>query len=581
MKIAVHNLLGVEQAVFAVPRIALIGGVNGAGKSSILEAVSCVIRGEHETRGVRTKRDAGTLVRSGAPAGSATIEWEDGKARVVWPDAKAEQSGTPRFLGTALGIGAARWMDLSEKKRLDEMAERLRLAPTKADLEAFLRDYHTRKNPDGDDAAADAPQPVKPETIDAVWKLVEEQGWDAAHTKASEQVKALRARWEERSRSRFGASKSRTWRPPLLDETQTYTVEGAEATLREKRAEVERLVAAGAVSAEDVARTRAESEGLGPAKAQEEALRAKLAKLDAALEAERATLAGMPDIFEPIHTIPCPHCAKPLWLNRPSPSEPYRIETPPPERPAAEIKEARVRKQAVAQGIDHMTRDVNGTQRELQDVVARIRAAEAATKRLAELEAAPPVTDADLAEARAQEAQAEQVLSAVRDWMACKTIYAEWERSQPILAALDPTGVRAARVGEVITAFNAQLATLSAIAGWGDVAMTPDGGLTMRGRPYHLLSESERWRADLTVTLALAQMEKPALVLVDRLDVLHPQARPGVFQLLAHVGVPALVCCTAKDAAALPPLHKVKVPGTDEVFGRTFWLENGRLAPVE
>ncbi len=85
---------------------------------------------------------------------------------------------------------------------------------------------------------------------------------------------------------------------------------------------------------------------------------------------------------------------------------------------------------------------------------------------------------------------------------------------------------------------------------------------------------------DFTITLALAAMERPVVVLVDRLDILHPQARPGVFKALAALGIPSVVGCTAKDVAALPPLHKVMVEGTDQAFGRTYWLENGRLAPV-
>jgi energy-coupling factor transporter ATP-binding protein EcfA2 len=576
MRARIRNLLGVEAADLPLARIALIGGRNGAGKSSILEGLACVVRGEHGARDVKTKKDAPALVRSGAPSASALIEWEDGSARVLWPEGEAKTEGTPRALGTPLGIGSVRWMSLSDKRRAEEMAERLRLQPTRDHLASWLADHAAEQ-----EKAGKPIDPVKPETIDAVWVLIERQGWDGAHAKAAEQVTKLRGAWEDRTKERFGSAKAATWRPPILDESEVYTVEAAEAELAKFRKAVEDLLVAGAVSAEDVERARKASEDLGPAQARETAARAKMAELDAAIEAERAAIAKMPWPEEVVHTYPCPHCERPLWLHRENDTEPYKITKPPKEIPAAEIKKRRLDRQAREQSAAKMERELRDVTDEAQKALAAVKAAQEATARLAELEARPKVTDEAMADARADATRAEVTLMAVKDWQEAQRIFAEWRRSQPVLGALSPDGVRAARVAEAIAAFNLRLAHLSGIAGFGEVALNPDTTPVLAGRAYHLLSESERWRVDLVLTLALAELEKAALVLVDRLDVLHPQARPGVFQLLAHAGIPAVVCCTAKDAGALPPLHKVKVPGTDEVFGATYWIENGRLAPVE
>lgn len=564
IRVRIRNLMGVEAADLPLSRIALVGGLNGAGKSSLLEGIACAVVGSHETRGVSTKRGAATLVREGSPAGSATLEWEDGAVRVAWPDAEASSKGAPRFLGTPLGIGATHWMDLSEKKRAAEMAERLRLQPTQEHLAAFLAD-----------------KDVKAETVAAVWRLIEDQGWDAAHKKAQEQATKLRGRWEQVAGEAFGSKKAEGWRPMILDDAEIYTEEAATDAVKAAKVTVERLLVAGAISDEQISRARAEAADLGPAKAREQAARQKIAELDATIEKAQADLAKIGPTDQAVHTYPCPHCQRPVWLKRDRATEPFHLVKPPAPLTEAEVEQRRLARQALEHAIAKSQAELKAATATAQEAVGKVRAAEAATTRLAELEAMPRTNSAELAEARQAQAKAEAVLDAVRAWEQAKAIFADWQRSQPIIEALAPTGVRAKRVAEAIAAFNDRLAQISARAGFGTVALDASTDATLNGRAFSLLSESERWRVNLVLTLALAQMEQAAVVLVDRLDVLHPQARPGVFMALHEVGIPAVVGCTAKDSAQLPPLHKAKVPGTDEVFGATYWLEGGRLAPVE
>lgn len=564
MDARIRNFMGVEQADFPLKNIVLLGGRNAAGKSSVLEGLSCVVRGSHEARGVTTKKGAAALVRDGAPAGSAAITWEDGGQRVTWPEAEVQTQGKARFLGSALGIGAVRWMDVPEKRRAAEMAERLQLQPTKEHLVAFLREKE-----------------VKQETIDFVWTMVDEQGWDAAHRKAQDQASKLRGRWEQVSGQTFGSQKAAKWRPILLDEAEVYTEEAAAAAVKKAKEEVEALLIAGAISEEEVRRAREASENLGPAQARQKAAQQKIAELDAAIEKATEALAKIGPTDVAVHTYPCPHCERPVWLNREAPNEPYRLVKPPPTLAADELKRRRLETQALEQTIRQKQDAIAAATRDAAQALAEIQAAQAATARLAEIEAMPKANDEKLAEARGAQATAEAVLDAVKAWKAAEAIYADWLRTQPIIEALAPAGVRAKRVAEAVQAFNERLAKISARAAFPVVSVTPETDAMLAGRPYGLLSESERWRVDLVLTLALAELEHASLVLVDRLDMLHPQARPGVFMALHEVGIPAVVACTAKDAAQLPALHRVNVPGTSVPFGRTYWLEDGRLSPVE
>lgn len=568
MRIKVRNVLGCETADLVAQRISLVGGHNGAGKSSLLDAIACAVTGTHAIRGVKTKKDAAAAVRDGAPAGAVAIEWGDehagGSQRVTWPDGEVQAKGRAVFLGSPLGIGAVRWMDLSEKVRATEMADRLSLHPKREHLAAFLADSG-----------------LSDETIAALWALVEDQGWDAAHRKAQDQAARLRGRWEQVTRVQFGAKKADGWRPPLLDDENIYSEDTASQTVTAARDKVEGMVAAGAISSDAVERARAAAANLGPAQAKEKAARAKLAQADGALEKARRDLADAPGAEQVAHTYPCPHCQKPLLLRRRAASEPYRVEIPPPEISNDEAKRRRLRLQALESSIKSLEEDVAEATREVQAALAEIKVATDATARLAEIEAKPQVNAAQLAAARADLARAESVLEAIRCWEQSKQIFAEWRRSQPAIEALSPTGVRASRVAAAVSAFNERLAAISAYARFPRVAVAENTDAMLGGRPYSLLSESEKWRVDLVLTLAFAELERASVVLVDRLDILTPQARPGVFMALRQIGIPGVVCMTAKEASAIPALQRVKAPDTGEAFGVSYWIENGRLAPVE
>ena len=52
------------------------------------------------------------------------------------------------------------------------------------------------------------------------------------------------------------------------------------------------------------------------------------------------------------------------------------------------------------------------------------------------------------------------------------------------------------------------------------------------GRVYGLLSESEKWRCDAMLAIAIARLSGLRFVTLDRFDVLQPSARPQILGLL-------------------------------------------------
>lgn len=95
-----------------------------------------------------------------------------------------------------------------------------------------------------------------------------------------------------------------------------------------------------------------------------------------------------------------------------------------------------------------------------------------------------------------------------------------------IAEALAPTGIPAEILAGALDPFNELLAAQAAVATWQAVVITPEIDITYGGRLYGLLSESEKWRADTLLAIAIARLSGIRLVLLDRFDVLQPTARP-------------------------------------------------------
>ena len=89
------------------------------------------------------------------------------------------------------------------------------------------------------------------------------------------------------------------------------------------------------------------------------------------------------------------------------------------------------------------------------------------------------------------------------------------------------------------------------------------------GRPYGLLSESERWRADAAIAEAIAHRSGLGLLVLDRLDVLDLDGRSRCIRWLAGLarrGAQVIVMATLKACPERLP------EGV-----RCVWLEGGRI----
>lgn len=564
MRLRVSNVLGVAAADVPLRGITLVAGQNGAGKSSLLNAAAAAALRLWTLRGTRKKADAAAIVRTGAQAGSAALEWGTGAVAVNWPSLEIEATGDAdvRAMGSPFAIGALRWMEASADKRMADLAERLQLAPSVDEIAEFLAAKR------GGAAAGER------DLATAIHDKVSINGWDATHKAAQEHGSKLKGRWEEASGQKWGSERARDWVPAGLLRNVEYTLEGAEAELAEAQKALDELMKAGAVTDAEIAAAEKQAANAVALRATAEGLNAVSNELNAALEKllkQRAELSPPEPGKGALAAYPCPHCAKGVSIvpSAGKDGKPQLVKAD-----AVVPRQLTAEEQLALEGLEKAIAETQARMREHGAFVSHANTeamiAARAAEKLAALRAAPRADAEAVGSAQAEVARLEARRDAVKQMLRARGIYAQWIDQQPIIEALSPGGVRSLVMERRIGAFNATLAALSEVARWSPVAVTAEGEATYGGRAYLLCSESERWRVDLTLQLAFAMQEKAQLVLVDRLDVLTPKARPGAMLLLAHAGIPALVGMTAPDPEKLPDLAGAKL-------GRCAWIEGGTL----
>jgi hypothetical protein len=135
--------------------------------------------------------------------------------------------------------------------------------------------------------------------------------------------------------------------------------------------------------------------------------------------------------------------------------------------------------------------------------------------------------------------------------------------------ALSPDGLPAALLARALGPLNERLLQSSTDAAWPQVVVQSDMRITAGNRDYLLLSESEKWRVDALMAEAISYLSGMRIIVLDRFDMLDQPARSellGWLDMLAENSEidTALVFGTLKEAPK----------GLPASIG-VHWLENG------
>jgi len=575
--IQTSNFLGARAVDVKLTRpVALFAGHNGAGKSSIQEAVRMALTGE--TVRVGLKKEYGTLVSEGQEAGFVEVHGvvaheDDGIAyTVVLPGGKGMHSDLPAL---PYVLDAQRFARLDPNER---RAFLFGLMGLKTDGPA-VRERLLAK---GCDAAK----------IEAVAPFLR-AGFDAAQKEAQGRARECKAQWKTTTGGEaYGSVKAASWqaaKPGVKADDLAQARADLVAVENEIEAETKRL---GELQgrARQVAAQMAKLEGLR----QQAGMYARIAdrlgrdeaslkEMEAKVEATRAKAGLKPEQSTAPH--PCPHCGGMLLIHDGKPEE-WHEETLPhyDVEAAAALPEYERALKLMQSAVANSKRDLD--------------AADSAARTLKELE-----DDAGEPEGEATDIGAlEQRIAAIKhhrgNHQAAIRLMEEAERRaaeadektakaaalhqdvqawEAISDALAPDGIPGEMLAEALEPINERLVRSAGDAEWDRIEIASDMQIiaALHERPYVLLSESEKWRADAMIAEAIAHLSGVRLLVLDRFDVLDLKGREDLIawlDILAQDGEidTALIFGTLK---ALP----AQLPETVEAF----WIEGGVVGQMK
>lgn len=587
--ITVENFLGVRGAAIACDTaVTLVAGPNAAGKSSIRDAVALALT--NNLGRVSTKKESGQLVHADQAAGYVEVVNADGDqwgvtitaAGKVSPTNKAEPDPIFPYVLDAQRFAL---LDDTDRRKFLFGLMGVKLAP--AEIKSRLLD---RLYPSGCSGA----DMIR---VDRIVPLLR-GGFAPAAEEAKSKATAAKGAWRAITGETYGAVKAIDWKAaaPAFDAAALAHAQAVVAAVDAKLAAAQRQL--GALQAEKKAHDDQQAKVAGLTETAGKLARAKtalqraeteLATWEADLAALKARAGAGPRVGL-VHDL-AERVAYYLDFCEPSETHPEdsksRAVLDAYEREhgaigAAGDPEASAKIPAAEHSCGlYRTAIANGK----RDQAAAERAIEDLKTIAASTWTAAPLTLANdqLVAAQLEKQAAFDKLDALRtakvaaDSAAKKTTdaaghHADVAAWDAIGDALSPDGIPAQLLAEAIQPMNARLEQSAADAEWLQVSIGDDMRVTSAGRPYALLSESEKWRADAMVAEAIAHLSGAKLLVLDRMDVLDPAGRADLFawlDVLATNGEidSAIVFGTLK---ALP----AELPAT--VSGH--WIENGVVA---
>lgn len=599
MKIAslfVSNLLGITAVdVRTDAPVQLFAGRNGAGKSSLRDAIALALTADLGRVGL--KKEAGQLVRAGAESAVCEVEDADGDTYHVTISAagKIADSHKGRDADPVLQYV----LDAQRFARLDPNDRRsflYGLMGVKTDP-ATIKERLTVR---GCDKAK----------VDRVAPLLR-AGFDAACKEAKAKATEAKGAWRALTGETYGSEKAKTWRAPVpaydaqAAKNLDTEVQHANVALESWQQEI------GKLQAEEQRRAdlRKKLPALLEHAAKVERIEAKLATDEQQLAQWEADLAktttaagagprvGLVHDFAEQLTAMILHGERCNWFADSGDEaivaecraliERYEQEHGTVGATAGDGK-ARARLPSIQKSRDLMASAVANDKRDLEAAQRARGEAEAIEGDLAK-----PFDAAALDNARQQaealktgraaivakldtlksvKTQVDAADKKTTDAAAHAADVAAWDA---IGDGLAPDGIPGEILAEALGPINERLAQSAADAGWPPAVIAADMSITGGAREYRLLSESEKWRVDAMLAEAIAHLSGTRLLVLDRFDVLDGAGRGqllGWLDVLADTGEidTALLFGTLKAAPT-------NLPATIA----THWIENGVVGQIK
>lgn len=583
-RIEIGHILGLKEIdVTLVTPVALFAGRNGAGKSSISEAVNMAIT-QANVRDVTKKKDFSVLVHEGVKAGGATITIDnDPEQTFAFNMPKGEFTGPEITESMRVALDGQRFAQMTTDEKRTFLFGLTKLKPSAANVKERMLSKKWL---------------CEESKVDAVLPLLR-TGFPSVCDHAKSKATEAKGAWRQLTGETYGSAKAPAWEAPVPDlpagdaAALAEKVEGYDrhlATLTESLGAIKNA----AREAKDQAANRAALEG-APARVvdltkQLEHAKGELAAYEPTVAALRQRASGKARVGL-VHDM-----ASYLFdiTDMQEVSEAQRLIKRYEAEHGALVGAAAVDVEAQAslpeheKGLGVMKNRVTNLQRDLDAAIL----AKAKYDALAPAEDAPDAT-AEIAEVESMIAAAREdrkttentrldIVAALKGQEAAKgktakalEHHADVEAWTMVANALAPDGIPMEMLTDALAPVNAALAQAAVDAEWMTAKVAADMSITANGRPYNLLSESEQWRVDAMFAQVVAEISGLKILMLDRVDVLDLPART---QLLAWMDV--LAFDGVLDSVLLFATLKALPADLPDTIA-SYWIEGGTITTTE
>lgn len=559
MKIKVRNFRGVERADIDISGVTILAGNNGAGKSSICQAVSAAVsghpipfltigKGAEDLKPLLLKKDVSRLIRSGMKKASVQVGGKDGSTSVDWPKCEVETEGKTPPRSGVFSSGIVSVVDMSSAVRGEYLSDRLGANADASHLKARLED----------DGLGD-------EAIETALADLESFGWDDAHSKYKADATTLKGKWEGITGEKWGAKKGEGWVHP---DTAESSLDDLEQVLLVAQETSEALAGQGAVSKErsdnllrQIELAKDDADDLEDAEVDYQDAQALVGKIEGESGPGEVVIANTK----------CSACGELLFVGRKGDDIYTKKAVSPSGKDAKKAKEFLADKKVRLEKANAILHDAN----------TRLGICRAAAKRLEELrkeygeigEVQESASREDIEAARDEVSRAANDIANFKKRDAAAKVHKEIKDALVVAAATAPDGVRRERLVRALRDFNeGALEGLCRGAKYRAIKVEDDMMISYDGRPFPLLSESEKFRVKSVMQFALARDDE-SIVIIDGADILDKSGLNGLMKISNGSDKSTLIGMTISEKKDVPDLAKIGI-------GQSYWVEDGSVEAI-
>ena len=556
--------------------VAIFCGPNGAGKSSLAEAISAALTGDISR--VALKKEYGSIVTEGKKKAEVVLSTDHGECSIALPDGKWQ--GLP-IHGDALPyvLRPSLFASIKDAERRTFLFGLTGITLNSATVKEQLlcRECAEKK-------------------VEAVLPMLR-SGFPAACDFAKDKAKEAKGAWKAITNETWGKDKADGWEAEIPEydakrladvteqiETVDGRVEDNSRTLGALQAKRDAYVKHTSTAAANAAKAKELTRLIEKLAFDEAELdKAEKALLEAQQRAGTAPREGLiHDLARSVNDLIGTADSAEKQINAQEALGAYEKQYGKLGQTGGDAA-ARASLPALTNARDLMKRSVDNDKKLMDEA----KAAAAAIELSADVE---KVTDEDIAAAqrsldaaRQQRKTLAEELDKIRKQKLAADTAAETTKKAAqhhadvaewlaIADQLAPDGIPGEMLANALKPINGHLAEYAQSTTWSAVTIDADMTIRYGDRLYSLCSESEKWRADAMIAVAIAVLSGMKLVVLDRVDVLQISARGDLLAWLDELAEFG----DLDTAIAFGTLKQI--PTGLSASTSAFWIESGTVA---